>query len=103
MNARLDEKLKLGLKITKEWADKGYLIEGGWKGLVYIWDLDKCLPVQQSEMRKAFYAGAQHLYASIMATLDQGEEATTDDLKRMDLIHAELGKFAEEMLAQAKQ
>ena len=51
-------------------------------------------------MRYAFMAGSQHLFASIMSILDPGDEPTEKDLKRMDLIAAELEVFRKEMEAE---
>lgn len=55
--------------------------------------------VQVDECRIAFYAGAQHVLACIMAGLDEGIEPTEDDLKRMEYLEAELDAWAVEMLA----
>lgn len=82
-------------RLTKELADRGLLIEAGWKSLQLA-----VLPVEASqtqiaEMRMAFFAGAQHLFSSIMTTMDETDEPSLDDLRRMDLINAELKKFAE--------
>jgi len=48
-------------------------------------------------MRKAFFMGAQHLYASIMGILEPGAEPTDKDLDRMGLIHNELEAFRMEV------
>ena len=53
--------------------------------------------VQRSEMRKAFFMGAEHLFASIMSILDPGAEPTERDLDRMTLIHKELEAFRKEV------
>jgi hypothetical protein len=53
--------------------------------------------VQLSEMRYAFMAGAQHLFASIIGMLDAGQEPTDADLRRMSLIDEELARFRAEM------
>jgi hypothetical protein len=75
-------------------TDQGKLIEAGW-----ITYLHKVVPasagaVQIEETRRAFFAGAQHLFASIMTILEPGSEPTENDLKRMDHIHNELQAFA---------
>jgi hypothetical protein len=44
-------------------------------------------------MRMAFFAGAQHLFGTIMTVLEPGDEPTPKDLQRMDLIHLELDAF----------
>jgi hypothetical protein len=43
-----------------------------------------------------FFAGAQHLFSSIVTILDPGEEPTDADIHKMDLIDRELQKFARE-------
>lgn len=80
-------------KLSRELVDKGRLIEAGWIGLrIAAIPLDSP-PIQIEEMRNAFFAGAQHLFASIMSILDPGEEPTDADLARMDLIDKELRAF----------
>lgn len=80
-------------QIAKEMTDKGKLIEAGWIGLrIAAIPLD-APALQIEEMRNAFFAGAQHLFSSIMGILDPGEEPTEADMKRMDLISDELEGF----------
>lgn len=57
---------------------------------------DNASEIQLDEMRKAFFAGAQHLFASIMVVLDLGSEPTDKDMERMNRINDELSQFAEE-------
>jgi hypothetical protein len=84
--------------VAKKLADDGKLIEAGWVGLKFA--IPKDAPqVQVDEMRLAFMAGAQHLFASIMGILDPGEEPTDADLRKMDLIAAELDKVRGELAA----
>ena len=80
-------------KLTKDLVDKGLLIEAGWQGL-RIMAMPKDAPqIQIDEMRMAFFAGAQHLYSSIMSVMDEGTEPTDKDLQRMEQIHNELNRF----------
>jgi hypothetical protein len=51
-------------------------------------------------MQKAFYAGAQHLWGSLMSGLDDDREPTEQDERRMALIDAELEAFAERLAAE---
>lgn len=82
-------------QILKEWAAKGMVVEGGWRGLSMMWGLGGAPVVQQQEMRKAFYAGAQHVFGSIMGLLDPGQGEPTDrEMKVLDDIHKELDTFA---------
>jgi len=86
-------------KLTKDLTDKGLLIEAGFVGLRHM-AIAKDAPADQvDDMRNAFFAGAQHLLASIMSILDPGEEPTIADLQRMDLIQAELDQFIKDFSA----
>ena len=82
---------------TKMFTDQGLIIEAGWAGLRAYW-LDTETPSEQvRDMRWAFFAGAQHLFSSIMTVLEPDGEPTEKDLQRMGLIAEELDRFAEEM------
>jgi hypothetical protein len=83
--------------MAKTLADQGKLIEAGWFSLQAIAIPADAPPVQVKEMRKAFMAGAQHLFASIVDIMDPEEEPTEADLRRMDLIDAELRAYVEEL------
>jgi hypothetical protein len=52
--------------------------------------------VQLEECKLAFFAGAQHLFGSLMTVVDPGEEPTEADLRKMDLIDRELRRFVEQ-------
>ena len=81
-------------KLTAELSDKGKIIEGGWEGFRLL-VINKDAPqIQIDEMRAAFFAGAQHLFASIMCFLEAGEEPTEQDMHRMSFIQHELSAFA---------
>jgi hypothetical protein len=83
--------------LSKRLADEGKLIEAGWMTLRALALSPDASQVQIDEMRMAYMAGAQHLFASIMSVLDPGEEPTDADLRRMDLIEKELAAFREEI------
>jgi hypothetical protein len=86
-------------RLSRELADKGKLIEAGWVGLrIAAVPLD-APAVQLEEMRNAFFAGAQHLFSSIMTVLDPDAEPTEKDLERMDLIDRELKVFINDYTA----
>ena len=80
-------------RLSRELADKGKLIEAGWVGLRVACDLHDAPKHQLDEMRNAFFAGAQHLFSSIMTILEPDAEPTDKDLQRMDLIDKELRAF----------
>jgi hypothetical protein len=85
--------------ITKKLADEGRIIEGGWQAMRLLVLPPTASAVQVAEMRKAFFAGAQHLFGSIMTVLDPDDEdePTANDLLRVALIHAELEEFTAEL------
>lgn len=51
--------------------------------------------VQVSECRRAFYAGAQALFGSVMTGLSTEDETTPADMALMETIAAELFTFGE--------
>ena len=83
--------------LAKKLVDDGKLIEAGWAIFQGLTVPREASDVQRREMRLAFMAGAQHLFASIMNVLDPGEEPTDRDMRRLDSIHAELHKVREEL------
>lgn len=84
-------------EIAAKLTDEGKLIEVGWATMnAFVLPKDAS-PVQRAEMRKAFFMGAQHLYASIMGILEPGAEPTDKDMDRMTLIHNELEAFRKEV------
>lgn len=82
-------------RLERELADKGRLIEAGWIGLRLAAIPDNASSVQLEEMRNAFFAGAQHLFSSIMSIMEAGSEPTEKDLARIGLIDGELREFIE--------
>jgi hypothetical protein len=84
-------------QIAKEMMDQGLLIEAGWSMLRSMTIPSDAPPQQIFEMRRAFFAGAQHLFGSLVGGLDPQKEPTDDDLRRMNMIDAELTKFAHEL------
>jgi len=92
---------ELADNLTRECIDRGQIIEGGWRALEILM-LQGVSDVQRTEMRKAYFFGAQHLWASIMGILEPGTEPTDLDLERMSKINAELEKFVEEMKGTVK-
>lgn len=87
---------KLLTEIERRLVDDGKLIEAGWVGLQIAAIPKDASPTQLEEMRSAFFAGAQHLFACITDILDPGEEPTEKDLQRMDQIDKELRRFIQD-------
>ena len=75
---------------------EGKLIEAGFSGLRMAAMHDDVPADQLREMRIAFFAGAAHLFSSIMTTLDPGVEPTQADMERMGKIDDELRVFIQD-------
>jgi hypothetical protein len=90
-------------EVCKKLADEGKLVEAGWVGLKLAVLPPNAPDIQLDEMRMAFFAGAQHLFGSMMGMLDAGEDATEGDVNRMDLINAELQQFIKDFKARSVQ
>ena len=77
-------------------ADQGKLIEAGWLGLVASAYPEGMHAEQEKQLKTAFFAGAQHLFSSVMGALDSDEEPTENDMRRMGYIHDELERWADD-------
>lgn len=84
-------------RLIRSLMDEGKIIEAGWVGLRLAAIADSAPPTQLSEMRMAFFAGAQHLFSSIMSALDPGKEETPGDIHKMSQIQVELDRFEDEL------
>jgi hypothetical protein len=82
--------------LEKRLVDEGKLVEAGWVGLRIAAIPPDAPAIQLTEMRQAFFAGAQHVFSSMLRFLDDGEEITEDDLRRVSLLHDELQIFIAE-------
>jgi hypothetical protein len=81
----------------RELMEAGKLIEAGWASFeLYVLPADAS-KVQHTEMRKAFFAGAHHLFVSMLMGLDPSSEPTEADLARVGQIHNELEAYVEEL------
>lgn len=84
-------------RLSIELTEKGKLIEAGWVGLRMSIFPNGASKQQLEDMRKAFFAGAQHLFSSIMTILDEDKEPTEADMRRMGLISDELEEFGKQL------
>lgn len=92
---------KIARELTERSVDTGSIIEVGWQGFVIVCKLQDAHPIQLREMRKAFFAGAAHLWASTLAVLDHCDpEPTERDMERMSKISRELSEYQKEFEAQ---
>lgn len=86
-------------EIARKLADEGKLIEAGWAAFRHLFAPKGASHVQIDAMRLAYMAGAQHLFGSLMNILDAGEEPTDADMRKMELIAAEMSAFHAQMAA----
>lgn len=85
---------------VKRAADQGKLLEAGFLALVLV-SMRDATPDEVTRARLIYMAGAQHLFASLMAALDADSDPTPNDLMRMSLIDAELRAFEPHLSALA--
>lgn len=97
-----EEVHKLATAITEQATDEGKVVALGAAAFVKMVVPPDASPGQRNDMRTAFIAGADFLFASIMAVMDAGTEPTAKDLARMELIHAELDAFRKEFTTRFK-
>ena len=86
--------------LVKKFTDEGRIIEAGWQAMRVLVVSPTAPETQLVEMRQAYFAGAQHLFASIASIASDGGgggEPTPEDLRRLDLIHDELEGFVAEL------
>lgn len=80
-------------RLSRELTDRGRLIEAGFT-LRIMPIAEGTDPEQIEALRNAFFAGAHHLFACLVAVLDPtSPEPTAADLEKMDAIEAELTDF----------
>jgi hypothetical protein len=79
--------------LSRQLTDDGKLIAAGWLSFRHLVVHPDAPLDQLHEMRIAFFAGAQHLFASINSILDEDAEPTDADLQRMQAISDELDAF----------
>lgn len=93
-----DPKLRTVVEgITKKLCDDGRIIQAGFEAYRITAMSPRAPDVQVRECRMAWFAGAQHLFSSIMNVLDPGTEPTEADMERMSKIGAELDAFVDEL------
>lgn len=83
-------------ELAKLMASEGRLIESGFVGLMSAAYPNGVGDDQKSQLRQSFFAGAQHLFGSIMGIMDDDSEPTAGDFKKIDLIDHELQAWIHE-------
>jgi len=80
-------------RMTKDLIKRGKLMEAGWFAFRFMAVPLNAPQHQLDAMRESFLAGAQHLYGSIMGVLNEDDEPSAEDLRRMEMISRELSEF----------
>lgn len=83
--------------IAKELIDRGELIAAGFHGYRTYVMPPGAPAIQVNECRMAFFAGAQHVFATMLRMMDPGDDPTENDMRRMGQIQDELEKFARDL------
>jgi len=89
--------------IIRELIDEGRIIEAGFASYKIAVMNPNAGTDQIIETRRAFFAGAQHLFASIMSVLEPGSEPTNNDMHRITQIHEELNRFIVELKSKYRE
>lgn len=84
--------------VTGDLLDRGTVIGAGWQTFEKMVVPAGAGDIQRREMRLAFFAGAQHLFACIMGGLDPDAEPTVRDLDRMSKLADELKRFGSQFM-----
>lgn len=82
----------------KIFVDKGLLITSGWAALAAVDEdfLKQFSEEQKDYIKDCFFAGAQHLFASLCGIMSEEQvDPTEDDIRRMDQISDELNMWIE--------
>jgi hypothetical protein len=90
---------KLAQEIGRKLAKEGKLVEAGWEMFCALTMPPNVGEDQKWDMQMAFFAGAQHVFHTMMHIADPGTEPTDDDMLRMGNIDNELTRFANFMVA----
>lgn len=94
---KLTPQEQAALRLTRQLADEGRIIAGGLAAHALLFVPAGTSQEHLDAVRFAYMAGAEHLFSSIMATLDPGHEPTDADMDRMDKIHREVMQWRAEM------
>lgn len=86
---------KITERLVRELADRGQLIDGGWRALKITLENERG-PIPEGAalyLRNAFFAGAQHLFGSMNQLMEEGSGETPTELRRMESIQQELNTW----------
>ena len=88
-------------EFIKRATDQGKLMEAGFLALRVQVLAPDASERAVTTARMIYMAGAQHLFASLMAAMDPDRDPTQQDMRRMSMIGAELRSWEPELAAWA--
>lgn len=87
---------QLAQKVCQELIARGLLVEAGFSALRSLIPMNAS-QAQIDAMRTAFFAGASHVFHSVLVSMDTGAEPTEADMSRLSQLHSELQRFEAEL------
>jgi hypothetical protein len=91
--------LKLAQEIGRRLAEEGKLVEAGWEMFCAMTMPPNVGEDQKWDMQMAFFAGAQHVFHTLLSIMDPGTEPTEADMLRIGNLDNELTRFAKFLAA----
>lgn len=77
-------------KLTKSLADQGLLVTAGWTACANMLTNESTPAKTEEKLRQAYFMGAQHVFASMINMVEEGDEITDKDMRRMEFLQIEL-------------
>lgn len=84
--------LDVAVKLTKDLADQGKLVYGGWAAYEFLC-LQNADAAKKTELRRAWFLSAEHVFTSILSFMEGDREPTEADFDKLTKLHNELIEF----------
>lgn len=76
-------------------------LEAGWREFERTVVPAEAGPIQRQETRRAFYAGAIHLFGHVTGSISPGDDVTEADLRILTDLQAEMDQYVKDLAAGA--
>lgn len=93
----IDLRTQMHDPLVKAAVDRGLLIEAGFNAMRIVMVQPDASDQHIAALRLAYFAGAQHLWASIFSFMDPDQDPTQADMERMAKVHNEMAAFEAEL------
>lgn len=84
---------ELASNLVKGLFETGKPVEAGWQ-IYRLFFLKLPFHEPSYDLQEAFFVGAEYTFNSMISALDPGEEPTEDDMRRMELLKAEIDQIS---------